>query len=219
MKTAKLIEATAKVALGDAFHQALQDKFLQDVASGKYAGSEQEYTDAMNILPEMFSEEKLSILKQYVEIASRVREFHGSYGFLTGLYCGFQQWFTSDQESDGGFTRYVVNDISQIPRMQRHKENFQNLELLNQLGEQLSEGEELSTNEHIISLQCGWEQRSHSAAVDGFYVGYRAALDLIDYISPESNCKNKMMGKLLSVECMLGYIDSYEHQERLMKVG
>lgn len=215
MKTAKLIEATAKSALGDAFHQALQDKFLQDVASGKYAGSEQEYTDAMNILPEVFSEEKSSILKQYEEIANRVREFHGSYGFLAGLYCGFKQCLTSDDEPDGGFSRYVVEDISAMPRMERHKENFAHLTQLNNLFERLSAGESAETNEHIISLQYGWDQRAHSASVDGFYCGYRAAMEIIDYISPESQCKFRMMGKLLSVEYQLGFTQSYAEQERL----
>lgn len=215
MTTAKLIEAVAKDAFGNTFQQALREKYQQDTDAGRYSGSEGEYKEAMAVLPVVFSEEKMGLLKQYEDVATWVREFHGCYGFLAGLYCGFRQCLTSDDEPDGGFSRCVVENISQMPRMERHKENFSHLSQLNGLFEQLSRGESAETNEHIISLQCGWDQRAHSASVDGFYCGYRAAMEIIDYISLESQCKFRMMGNLLSVEYQLGFTQSYAEQERL----
>ena len=214
MTTAKMIEAMAKVAFGNTFHQALREKYQRDTDAGRYAGSEGEYAEAMAALPEILSGEKMGLLAQYEDIATQVWEFHGTFGYLAGLYCGFRQCLTADDESDGGFSHRVVENISQMPRMKQYRENFAHLTELNALFEQLSHGESPETNEHIISLQCGWDQRAHSASVDGFYCGYRAAMEIIDYISPESQCKFRMMGKLLSVEYQLGFTRSYAEQER-----
>ena len=75
--------------------------------------------------------------------------------------------------------------------------------------------ESLSTEyqEHMVSVTCAWQQRVYSAAMDGFYCGYRAAYDLMDSINPLVKVQN--MDKILTMEYHLGYIKPYSEVERL----
>ena len=75
--------------------------------------------------------------------------------------------------------------------------------------------ESLSTEyqEHMVSVTCAWQQRVYSAAMDGFYCGYRAAYDLMESINPLVKVQN--MDKILTMEYHLGYIKPYSEVERL----
>ena len=89
-----------------------------------------------------------------------------------------------------------------------YNRNEDNLTIANALKESLEE----RIYEHIVSIECAWGQRIHSAACHGFYCGYRAALNLIDDIKPLDS--SRMIQHTLLLEYHLGYIGSYEEMER-----
>jgi DNA invertase Pin-like site-specific DNA recombinase len=92
-----------------------------------------------------------------------------------------------------------------------YKRNDDNLTIANELKESLED----RIYEHIVSIECAWGQRIHSAACHGFYCGYRAALNLIDDIKPLDS--SRMIQHTLLLEYHLGYIGSYEEMERRNK--
>ena len=67
--------------------------------------------------------------------------------------------------------------------------------------------------EHMVSVACAWQQRVYSAAMDGFYCGYRAAYDLMEDLMPLVKVQN--MDKILTMEYHMGYIKPYSEVERL----
>ena len=108
-----------------------------------------------------------------------------------------------------------MKNLMELPSMTRHQAYYlrseDNLEIANALRESLDE----STYEHVVSVECAWGQRIHSAACHGFYCGYRAALNLIDDIKPLDS--SRMIQHTLLLEYHLGYIGSYEEMERRSK--
>lgn len=214
MTTRKLIEAIATDAFGKGFQEEVRNIYLRDVANGEFATEESDYAAAIAVLTVALSPEKTSLLSEYEETCVKIREFSASYGFIAGLYCGFKQYFTPEREDDGGFAKYVSDDIALMPKMKRHLENYANIEHRNEIGASIIDGMDEKMHEHFVSVECAWSQRAHSASINGFYAGYRAALAILDKIEPFSCCSVKMNSKVLSMEHRLGYIRSFEEIER-----
>lgn len=215
--TKKLLEEMGALAFGIEYQENICGIYQADVDAGKYDIEEGEYVAAKAALPDMLSTEKSVLLDEFEEVCRKIREYSASYGFTAGIFCGFKQYFTNDHEADGGFTKTVVDDVAMQPKMQRHQENYANIERRNELGRQLDEGESEKVKEHLVSISCTWSQRAHSASLNGFYCGYRAALEIIEKVTPFSCCKVRMAGKILSMENWLGYTKPYEEQERLQE--
>ena len=63
------------------------------------------------IVHAVFSSEQTDRLAEYEHTCSSIRDYSARYGFLAGLYCGFKQYFSPEVEDDGGFMRYVNDEI------------------------------------------------------------------------------------------------------------
>ena len=151
---------------------------------------------------------------QDMEQAYKARRYYASvYGFKCGLYGAFRQHFGQHTAQDGGFQDLVCNDLLMQPKMQRHHENYANIEHSNSLDAAISETLSEADQEHLVSIGCAWQQRIYNAAMDGFYCGYRAAYDLMEAIHPLVKAEN--MDKILTMEYHLGYIKPYSEVERL----
>ena len=217
MTTKNLIRLIASEGLGKAFHEEICNIYQRDVAKGDFATEEQDYITAMEAFAAILSPEKSTLLAEYEKTCTEIREYSASYGFIAGLYCCFKQYFTSERIDDGGFSKYVSDDIALMPKMKRHISNYANIEHRNEIGESLADEMDEALHEHLVSIECAWSQRAHSASINGFYVGYRAALAILDKIEPFSCCSVVMSSKVLSMEHRLGYIKSFEEVERLQE--
>lgn len=199
MNTKELMKAMAQDVFGPRFQQELQRRYTQDTAAGRLGSLELEYTAAKTAIEKGLSPEQQSLLQNYESLAQQVRAYQGSFGFLGGLYCGFRQLLTPDDTPDGGFDQTVAQELMTVPRLNRH------LELIRHTGEMEALLNALNLEEELVlSITCAWEQRAYSAAVHGFSLGYRMALELSDYIDPAPGQKLRMLGKLLRMEHLLG---------------
>lgn len=99
------------------------------------------------------------------------------------------------------------------PKMQRHHVNYANIELCNKIDAEIMDALSEEEKEHMVSVACAWQQRVYSAAMDGFYCGYRAAYEIMDMIDPL--VKVRCVDKILTMEYHLGYIQPYSEVERL----
>lgn len=205
MNTKELLQAMTEDIFGQRYQQELETLYNQDVSQGKLGTLEADYDTARANLFELLSPDQQELLRQYEDTAVLVRQFHGSYGFLAGLYSGFHQRFTDDASPDGGFQQLVVEELQMLPRQCRHSENLQHMEQAKALMETLQAQVSPALQKDLLSVDCAWEQRAYSASVHGFYLGYHFSLELCDYVSPNPENRLGMLGKLLSMEHMLGF--------------
>lgn len=184
-------------------------------AETDFKEEESDYAKAVQALAAVLTEEQQPKLKAMEENYQHNMEYASRYGFKAGLYSGFSQYFIGTEAAYDSFESTLMKNLMELPSMTRHQAYYQrsedNLEIANALRESLDE----STYEHVVSLECAWGQRIHSAACHGFYCGYRAALNLIDDIKPLDS--SRMIQHTLLLEYHLGYIGSYEEIERLSK--
>ncbi len=181
--------------------------------SRDYGDTETDFTSGMLALVEILSEEQKQVLSQMEEAYSARRSCAARYGFKCGIFGAFRQHFGWANPSDGGFMELVVDDLMTQPKMQRHHENFANIEKTNRLYASITDTLSKEDQEHMVSVACGWDQRVYSAALDGFYCGYRAAYDIMEAIEPL--VKVQSADKILLMEYHLGFIQPYSEVERL----
>lgn len=94
--------------------------------------------------------------------------------------------------------------------MKRHKAYYSDIECRNRLAEAMESGSTGNAQYHIISVGCAWDQRSYSASIDGFYLGYHAAIAILEEIEPCSCPALKLESNILCMEHRLGYIKTHE---------
>lgn len=183
MTTKEFLAEICQNAFGDAYQREIQNMYAQSVAAGNYTEEEKEYTEATDYLRTVFDSNEISILDEYERTCADIQAFSAAYGFRAGLLCGFKQFFTNDNDEDGGFFRSVSRQIAMMPNMRTYAENYTNIEHRNGLYSQLCSKSEI-VHTHMISMDCTWSQRAHSASIYGFYCGYLSALMIIDEVMP-----------------------------------
>lgn len=217
MFTKDFLAQIEQAAFGPFFHEEIRNIFEQDAAKGKYGSEKTEYLSAMKALRKKLADEKQTLLSEYEAVCQQIREFSAQHGFIAGMYCGFKQLFTLDSEIDGGFDKYVVQDIGWKPKMERHTANYANIEQRNQIYGQIEADEPESIGKKMVIVSCYWSQVAHSASLNAFYCGYRAALSIKDRIAPFEGDYTVRVRKELAMEHQLGYIESYSEIERRLE--
>ena len=197
--------------------RAMDAQFQKDICAlyetKDYGDTEPDcQTGYAKLLPLLTEEQKMS-LEQMEQAYIRRRNYAAIYGFKCGLFGAFRQYFGASRALDGGFQDLVCDDLLTQPTMQRHHENYANIELCNEIDRAIMDTLSEEDQEHMVSIACAWQQRVYSAAFDGFYCGYRAAYDLMESINPLVKVQN--MDKILTMEYRMGYIKPYSEVERL----
>ena len=149
MSTRKVLKEMLENCLGAAYQQEIRNRYQRNVEKGVYGVEEREYDAGIAELEISFSPERKTQLAEYEKTCSSLREYAARYGFLAGIYCGFQQYFTSAHEADGGFTKYVCDEIYRMPKMMRHREYYSDIERRNSLADAMETGSTGKAQYHI----------------------------------------------------------------------
>lgn len=193
----------------DNYLKADYDKWTKDA----YQEEEQEYAVASAELAKILDAQQSEKLEATEKNYQANREYAARYGFQAGLFSGFGQYFGDLNVSEEGFDGALMKNLLEMPGMARHFEFYNRNEDILLLVKELDESLDEVAKEHLVSIECAWGQRIYSAACHSFYCGYRAAIALIDTVSPMEGYR--MIANTLMLEYKLGYTRSYEEVERL----
>lgn len=196
---------------GRAFAPAFQ-KYLLDtykvLAQTDFSEEEKDYTAAEDYFTTTLEQSENEILSQIKTNYEAKLRYASQYAFNAGLYSGFVQRFSNQDLVVDGFEKHLMQDLFEMPGMQRHtlflKMHDENKKLIEQLE---IDGDE-ERREHLTSIECAWEQRVHWAACHSFYCGYRAAVKVLTAVEGVSTFD--MVPHTLLLEYHLGYTKSYD---------
>ena len=209
MQVRDIISQMAQRAFSFQFHDGILDMY----SARDYGATEPDYETGFNQLASILTEDQMQALNHMENTYIARRNYAAQYGFKCGIFGAFRQFFGYSKANDGGFDDLVFQDLLMQPGMQRHHENYANIELCNEIDRAIMDALSEENKEHMVSIACAWQQRVYSAAFDGFYCGYRAAYDLMEELMPLVKIQN--MDKILTMEYHMGYIKPYSEVERL----
>ena len=198
-------------ALGGEFTKSIEAIYREQVRKDHLDETENEYEAARARLMPILSEEKTASLQKLETHYAENMAYASRFGFKCGIFCEFRQFFTDNCEIDGGFDSVLGQSLSTMPGMKHHFPYYNNtercLEILQDLTDSLSEAD----RPLITDVECAWENRIHNAGLLGFYLGYRAAFDLMDEVRPLS--RMECISKILTMEFVLGFIQPAKELE------
>lgn len=209
MKVNDIIGEMADRAFAFSFLQGINDLY----AARDYGCTESDYQAGINHLLTVLTDEQKEALNRMESTYTERRYYAAEYGFKCGIYGAFRQFFGCSGAKDGGFQELVSDDLLMQPKMQRHHKNYANIELCNKIDREIMDTLNEQDQEYMVSVACAWQQRVYSAAMDGFYCGYRAAYNMMESINPLVQIQH--VDKILTMEYHLGYIKPYSEVERL----
>ena len=209
MKVNDIIGEMADRAFAFSFLQGINDLY----AARDYGCTEPDYQSGINHLLTVLTDEQKEALNCMESTYTERRYYAAEYGFKCGIYGAFRQFFGCSGAKDGGFQELVSDDLLMQPKMQRHHKNYANIELCNKIDREIMDTLNEQDQEYMVSVACAWQQRVYSAAMDGFYCGYRAAYNMMESINPLVQIQH--VDKILTMEYHLGYIKPYSEVERL----
>lgn len=211
MSVASMLENMKRRALDSTYDAYICEEY-DAWAVDSFATEEGEYDTAMLVLPKVLNAEQMDKLKTMEERYQLNRKYASNYGFEAGLFSGFQLFFSGTRITEDGLERYLMKSLMEMPGMQRHVDYYARNDEILRLEKELEEALTEENKEHVVSVECAWGQRIHSAACHAFYCGYRAALRITDTVGGLESLS--MIDHTLLLEYRLGYIDSYEQVER-----
>ena len=212
MDTKIIIEGLQARMFDPSYISALKKAYSDQVAEGYFDTEEQEYNLALEFLNQKLSKEQNAILARMEANYTEKYSYASTYPFYCGLMCAFEQFFLPDRQQVFNFGTSIIEDLNTLPRMKRHIRYYElNTQILEQTST-LSQSADEETTYHITSINCGWDQRVHSASIYAFYIGYRFGLDVIDQVVPMSSMS--LMPKTLYLEYELGFTTPYRNRER-----
>ena len=212
MDTRKIIAALKARMFDPAYISTLKTAYSSQVESGYFETEEKEYDLATEYLAKKLSEEQKTILGNLESNYAEKYSIASTYPFYCGLLCAFEQFFTPDRQQVFDFSNSINEDLNTLPRMKRHvRYHALNTQILDETNQLLSDADE-DTTDHITSINCGWDQRVHSASVYAFYIGYRFGLEVIDNVVPMGSMS--LMPKTLYLEYELGFTTPYRTREQ-----
>lgn len=202
MTVQNALEEMKERAFAPAFQKYLSDTY-KVLAQTDFSEEEKDYTAAEDYFTTTLEQSENEILRQIKTNYEAKLRYASRYAFNAGLYSGFVQHFSNQDLVVDGFEKHLMQDLFEMPGMQRHtlflKMHDENKKLIEQLE---IDGDE-ERREHLTSIECAWEQRVHWAACHSFYCGYRAAVKVLNAVEGVSTFD--MVPHTLLLEYHLGY--------------
>lgn len=209
MNVGQILDTMASKAMGDTFLKGVRGIYRKN----EYGATEADYESGMAVLKAILPADLKPAMEEMEAAYEKRRSLAAVYGFKCGIYGAFRQYFSQHNAQDGGFQDLVADDLLKQPKMQRHHDNYEMVERCIRIDEMLRNALSEEDQAHLTAVVCALDQWVYSAAMDGFYCGYRAAYDLMDAVTPLAKIQN--MDKILTTEYYLGYIKPFSEVERI----
>lgn len=187
------------------------------VEAGEYGTQIRDYEKGLELTLPTLSEEEKAKFEEYESVCKTIREQHAMHGFIAGIYAGFRHIFTPFKEIDGGYDKYVVNEIMMMENLPRNQKLYQAVLRRNEIYGELAEGRVKNSYSPLVCISCYWEEMASSAGSLSFYMGYRAAHAITDRFGIMETDYASKTAKLLMLEHAFGYTQTVAERDRMLE--
>ena len=217
MYTHTFLEQVKEGVFQPYFMEAVLALQADRVAAGEYRTEVRDYEKGLAAtLPTLNGEEK-ELFEEFEALYKIIREQYAMHGFIAGIYAGFRHIFTPYNETEGGFHKYVTDELMLKENMPRNQTLYHAVLRKNDIYDTLARGRVEDSYSPLVAITCYWDEMACSAGSLAFYMGYRAAHSITDRFGIiETNYEAKT-AKLLMLEHAFGYIETVAERDRRME--
>lgn len=187
------------------------------VEAGEYRTQIRDYEKGIELTLPTFSTEEKAKFVEYESTCMTIREQYAMHGFIAGIYAGFRHIFTPHKEIDGGYDRFVVDEVMMTKNLPRNQKLYRAVLKRKELYDVLAEGRVKNSNSPMVCIACYWDEMACSAGALAFYMGYRAAHSITDRFGLMETDYASRTAKLLMLEHAFGYIETVAERDRRLE--
>ncbi len=195
----------------ESFTRFLQDAYCSDETGYEIGDCERDYQEAIGYFSEHWSLEDRETLSIIEKLQAEKVRYAGEYAFYCGMNVAYEQLFIGGKELRYDFSKRLSQGLYEVQGMKGHPYYYQRTTQLREVYDALTKDRNETECEHIVSHECGWDQRICSGAAAAYYLGYRAALAAIDRVHPLAT--QKMIDQILALEYQMGITQSASERE------
>lgn len=187
------------------------------IATGEYSTQVRDYERGLSATLPTLNEEEKALFEEYERLYKMIREQYARHGFIAGIYAGFRHIFTPHHETDGGYDKYVMNELMLADNMPRNQTLYQAVLKKNEIYNVLAKGRVVDSYSPLVGIACYWDEMACSAGSLAFYMGYRAAHSITDRFGVMETNYEAKTSKLLMLEHAFGFIETVAEKDRRME--
>ena len=159
----------------------LLDAYHMEMELRGFTIPEDDYKKGKAVLEHSLTDEQKSTLASVEASWEKNMKWSVGFGFLRGLYAGFQKAFVPDAPEDD-FQTLVVDELLTMPSMQHYTEYYNERQKALLMHTCLYDQVNDIAQEHLTSIESAWDERLYGVLRYAFNVGYKHALSLVDEI-------------------------------------
>lgn len=187
------------------------------IEAGEYRTQVRDYEKGLEVTLPTFNDEEKALFEEYEGLYKLIREQYAQHGFIAGIYAGFRHIFTPHHETDGGYNKYVMDELMLAENMPRNQALYQAVLKKNEIYDVLAKGRVQDSYSPLVGIACYWDEMACSAGSLAFYMGYRAAHAITDRFGVMETNYEAKTAKLLMLEHAFGYIETVAEKDRRME--
>ena len=187
----------------DEMAEAILEAQKQGLWEDGYGFLEQRYQNGRLALFRSCSEAQKAELDEMERLHQENIRYAMSFAFQRGIFAAFQQYFTSDN-AGSLFSELIEGSILDAEGRRNFVPYIRREEAASKLAGQLAE--QTGREQEMAAITSGWSQWEYGTLTYSFYLGYHAAVMLIDGVDPETG--RKMAQQIAATDEELGFSPS-----------
>ena len=187
----------------DEMAEAILEAQKQGLWEDGYGFLEQRYQNGRLALFRSCSEAQKAELDEMERLHQENIRYAMSFAFQRGIFAAFQQYFTSDN-AGSLFSELIEGSILDAEGRRNFVPYIRREEVAGKLAGQLAE--QTGREQEMAAITSGWSQWEYGTLTYSFYLGYHAAVMLIDGVDPETG--RKMAQQIAATDEELGFSPS-----------
>ena len=187
------------------------------IATGEYCTQVRDYKKGLEATLPTLNDEEKALFEEYEGLYKTIREQYAQHGFIAGIYAGFRHIFTPFHETDGGYNKYVMDELMVMYNIPRSQTLYQAVLKKNGIYEVLAKDRVEDSYSPLVGIACYWDEMACSAGSLAFYMGYRAAHSITDRFGVMETNYEAKTAKLLMLEHAFGFIETVAERDRRME--
>lgn len=187
----------------DEMAEAILEAQKQGLWEDGYGFLEQRYQNGRLALFRSCSEAQKAELDEMERLHQENIRYAMSFAFQRGIFAAFQQYFTSDN-TGSLFSELIEGSILDAEGRRNFVPYIRREEAAGKLAGQLAE--QTGREQEMAAITSGWSQWEYGTLTYSFYLGYHAAVMLIDGVDPETG--RRMAQQIAATDEELGFSPS-----------
>lgn len=171
----------------------LLDAYHMEMELRGFTIPEDDYKKGKAVLEHSLTDEQKNSLHEIESSWEKNMKQAVGFGFLRGLYAGFQKAFVPNTPEDS-FQTLVVDELLTMPNMQHYTEYSNERQKALMRYSYLYEQVNVFLQSHLTSIESAWDERLYGALRYAFNIGYKHALSLVDEIQYRKHGKVIKLG-------------------------